>query len=199
MGLTSLQRVHLRRLTLSDAEEFLLWESPTSRPVLVKAYVHQVAIACAEQVIATHPRSYGREGDFLNPAHVLRLILERPGAWDHAKAIHEWQARWPKVYDRYLTALRTHYPEPQGVREFVRVLMLHRTYSEPELAAALEWALTERCYSCEGVLHHLRGTPTLTGSTLEAAGLIVSAPPRVALPDLAQYEQLVLAGSHHGS
>jgi transposase len=170
-----------------------------SRPVLVKAYVHQVDIACAEQVIATHPRSYGREGDFLNPAHVLRLILERPGAWDHAKAIREWQARWPAVYDHYLTALRTHYPEPQGVREFVRVLMLHRTHSEPEIAAALEWALAERCYSCEGVLRHLRGARTLPESTPAAAGLRVSVSPRVAMPDLAQYQQLVVAGGHHGS
>jgi len=66
--------------------------------------------------------------------------MQRPGAWDHAKAIREWQARWPKVYDCYLATLREHQPEPQGVREFVRILALHRSYSETQIATALEWA-----------------------------------------------------------
>ncbi len=112
-----------------------------------------------------------------------------------------WQARWPKVYDRYLAVLREYYPEPQGVREFVRILGLHRTFSESQVAAALEWALGARCYTWEGVLHWLRAE-TGTTSTLDAElALAATAPstPHVALPNVAQYQALVLPGGPDGN
>lgn len=173
------------------------------RQVLLKAFVDRVQVVCNDQVIATHPRSYAREGDFLDPQHFLRLILERPGAWEHAKALQEWQARWPQVYDRYLAALREHHPEPQGLREFVRILMLQRTFDEKQMVAALEWALAQRCYTCDGVLCRLRAQTESAEPGLDspAPAPSRSAPltPRVALPDLAQYEQLVWAGGQRGS
>jgi len=104
------------------------------------------------------------------------------------------------VYDTYLAALRAQQPEPQGIREFVRILMLQETVGETHLAAALTWALSARCYSCEGVLRHLRalglapepGTPGMRPDQAHAQ-------PSVALPNLAQYQQLVLAGGPDGA
>jgi hypothetical protein len=167
------------------------------RQVFLKAFVDHLEVVWEDRLIATHRRSYAREQDQLDPQHFLRLLMQRPGAWEHAKAIREWQAHWPKVYDRYLAALRDHHPEPQGLREFVRILALHRTFSEAQITAALDWALEARCFSWEGVLRWLQEhdpqAPTAEPARLERST------PRVALPDLAQYQQLVGAGGHDGA
>jgi len=49
-----------------------------------------VEIAAGDKVIATHPRCYEREQDILDPFHYLPLLMTKPGAFDHAKALREW-------------------------------------------------------------------------------------------------------------
>ncbi len=194
-------RVNRFSLVTFETNRYSVPTEYAGRQVLVKASVDRLQVALEDQVIADHLRSYQREGDILDPQHFLRLLLERPGAWEHAKAIREWQARWPQVYSRYWAALRGQSPEPQNVREFVRILMLERTFTEPRLAAALEWALAARCYTCEGVLRHLREQTAGVGE-MPASSLTTQAEramPKVALPDLAQYQQLTLAGGRHGN
>ncbi len=170
------------------------------RQVLVKAFVERLEVVWEDRVVATHRRCYEREQDVLAPQHFLRLLRERPGAWDHAKAVHAWQAHWPKVYDRYLAVLRAYYPEPQGIREFVRILELHPSFSEAQMAVALEWALATRCYTWEGVRQWLQ-QQTATASIPEAELMLIpTAPPtpHVALPNLAQYQALVPLGGPDG-
>lgn len=194
-------RVNRYSLVTFETNRYSVPTEYAGRPVLVKAFVDRLHIALEDRVIADHLRSYQREGDVLDPQHFLRLLLERPGAWEHAQTIREWQARWPPVYDRYWAVLRRQSAEPQNVREFVRILMLERTFTEPRLAAALEWALAARCYTCEGVLRHLRAESS-PAEDESATALSTSSErpwPTVALPDLAQYQQLTLTGGRHGN
>ncbi len=171
------------------------------RQVLLKAFVERLEIVWEDRVIATHRRCYARERDLLDPQHFLRLILQRPGAWEHARAIREWQARWPKVYDRMLAALRVHYPEPHGLREFVRMLGLHHTFTESQMAGAFEWALRAHCFTEEGVRQWLRTQyAPLAGPLPEAVVPPLTRPtPRVALPNLEQYQALVEVGGRDGN
>jgi hypothetical protein len=188
-------RVNRYSLVTFETNRYSVPTEYAGRPVLVKAFVDRLRIALADQVIADHPRSYAREGDVLDPHHFLRLLLERPGAWEHSQAIREWQGRWPPVYDRYWAALRRQSPEPQNVREFVRILMLERTFKEPTLAVALEWALAARCFTCEGVLRHLRESMPSPEDSFQTSFATLPEPwaPKVAVPDLALYQQLVMA------
>jgi transposase len=171
------------------------------RQVLLKAFVDRLEMIWEDRVIATHRRCYARERDLLDPQHVLRLLLQRPGAWEHARVIREWQARWPKVYDRMLAALRTQYPEPQGLREFVRMLGLHHTFSELQMAAAFEWALSARCFTEEGVRQWLctQFAPLAGPLPEEVIPPLTRPTPRVALPNLEQYQTLVGAGGRDGN
>lgn len=171
------------------------------RQVLLKAFVDRLEMIWEDRVIAMHRRCYERERDLLDPQHFLRLILQRPGAWDHARAIHEWQARWPKVYDRMLAAMRAHHSEPQGLREFVRMLGLHHTFTELQIAAAFEWALEAHCFTEEGVRHWLRAQYAPLGGPLpeEVVPPLARPTPRVALPNLEQYQALVPAGGCDGT
>ena len=82
----------------------------------------------------------------------------------------------------------------------MRILQLHPAFGEPQMTAALEWALVTRCYTWEGVRRWLQ-QQIATASMPEAeVTLIPTAPPtpHVAPPNLAQYQALVPLGGPHG-
>ena len=162
----------------------------------LRAFVDRVEITNGHQVLAVHPRCYGREQDILNPLHYLPLLEQRPGAWEQAKPIREWRQRWPAVYDRYLAALRERWPTAQATREFVRILRLHEEYPEAVIAQALEQALCAHCYSIDGVKHLLRRLtePDTSVTPLQENLPSVGSEIQVAWPDVQQFDRLLRGG-----
>ncbi|MBU6352233.1 MAG: hypothetical protein KGS73_19025 [Chloroflexi bacterium] len=69
-----------------------------------------IEVLADNQLIATHPRSYARQQDILDPLHYLALRLERPGAFEHALPLREWRAKWPPAYETLLSILRQQQP-----------------------------------------------------------------------------------------
>jgi transposase len=134
---------------------------PTDRAVarlVLRAYPFQIDILHDAEILATHPRCYGREQDVLDPLHYLPLLAQRPGAFDHAKPIRQWQRAWPLAYKRLLLRLRQQWPEGRGVQEFVRILQLHAEHDAALIEAAIEQALSIGCIHADGVklcLHQL--------------------------------------------
>ena len=127
-----------------------------SRQLVLRAYPFQVEILALDQVIATHPRCFGREKDVLNPLHYLDLLVERPGAFEHAIPLRRWREKWPKVYETLLEELRTRWPEGRGVREFLFILKLHREYPAKEVEQAIQEALKLGAAHLDGVRLCLR-------------------------------------------
>jgi transposase len=124
----------------------------------LRAYPFQVEILDREHLLATHPRCYGREQDLFDPLHYLPLLLERPGAFEHAKPIRRWRETWPPSYAVLLTRLRHHHGDGSGLRAFLQILKLHQTYPAALIEAAIEQALQIGCLHADGVrlcLHHL--------------------------------------------
>lgn len=121
------------------------------RQLVVRAFPLQVDILADNQLLASHPRCYGREQDVLDPLHYLHLLAQRPGALDHAKPIQRWQETWPASYTRLLGRLRQQWPDGRGVREFVAVLQLHQQHPASLIAQAVEQALTLGCAHADGV------------------------------------------------
>jgi hypothetical protein len=159
----------------------------------LRAFVDRVEITNGRQTLAVHPRCYRREQDILNPLHYLPLLEQRPGAWEQAKPILEWQRRWPQVYDRYLAALRERLPAHQATREFVRILRLHADYPEALIAQALEQALAGYCYTADGVKQlalHLAEPPrpVVVLDLAEAPHLDAV---QVAWPEVRQFDRLL--------
>jgi transposase len=167
----------------------------------LRAYVDRIEISNGQQSLATHPRCYHREQDILTPLHYLPLLAQRPGAWDQAKPILEWQQRWPKVFDEYLAALRQHLPQSQATREFVAILGLHEEHAETRIAQALEVAMASHCYSADGVkqlLRHLSEQPH-TPDPLTVQQLPVPDVGPVQWPELRQFDQLLATVAGGGS
>jgi transposase len=134
---------------------------PTDRAaatLTVQAYPLRVDVLHEHEVIARHPRCYDRNQDIFDPVHYLPLLERRPRGLDHAKPIRQWRNEWPKSYDRLLARLQREAPEGDGVREFVRILRLHETFSAVLIEQAIEQALAFGCAHLDGVrlcLHHL--------------------------------------------
>lgn len=126
------------------------------REVILKAYPFHIDIFDKTDLIARHPRSYGREQDIFDPLHYLLLLEQRPGAFDYAKPLRRWKKDWPKSYHQMLDELTEKWPEGRGVQEFVRILHLHKDYEASLIEQAIEQALALRCVHLDGVLHCLR-------------------------------------------
>jgi transposase len=165
--------------------------------LVLRAYPFHIDVLHDDVLLARHPRCYEREQDVLDPLHYLPLLLQRPGAFDHAKPIRQWQRAWPLAYKRLLLRLRQQWPEGRGVQEFVRILQLHTEHPAALIEQAIEQALSIGCIHADGVqlcLHHLlhpeRPSPALDLSDHPHLGAIGAQP-----INLYQYEQLLTGGA----
>ena len=163
------------------------------RNLVIKAYPFRIDILHLREVIASHPRCYDRKQDILDPLHYLSLLEQRPGAFDYAKPIRRWRDSWPPVYERLLIQLRKKWPDGRGVREFIRVLKLHRDHPADLVAKAVTQALEYGCAHFDGIQLCLRQltSPELPVSPMD----LVSWPELMAVgiqePDLTCYDQLL--------
>ena len=176
-----------------DTNRYSVPAEEAYRNLVIKAYPFRIDILHLSDVIASHPRYYGRKQDIIDPLHYLPLLEQRPGAFDHAKPIRRWRESWPAVYERLLAHLRKKWPDGRGVREFVRILKLHRDHPADLVAQAVAQALEYGCAHVDGVQLCLRQltSPELPVSPID----LVSWPELVAVgiqePDLACYDQLL--------
>jgi len=132
--------------------------------VRVRAYAFQVEILAGEAVIACHPRCFGQEQDVIEPLHYLTALTQRPGAFEHAIPMRRWRAEWPPVYETLLAELRLRWPAEQGLREFLRILALHKDHPVALLTQAIQAALALGAVHLDGVqlcLHQLRTAPAV--------------------------------------
>jgi transposase len=164
-----------------------------SRQLVLRAFPFRVEILCLDEVVATHHRCYGREQEIFEPFHYLSLLEQRPGAFDHAKPIRRWCKKWPPVYERFLERVQQQGSNGQGIREFVRVLKLHRDHPAKLVTQAVEQALDYGCIHADGVELCLR---QFSNSDTPVPSLdLADIPPWAAVgeqpPDLTAYDRLL--------
>lgn len=124
----------------------------TGRQLSLRAYPFRLEILSLSQVVAEHPRCFGREQDILDPLHYLGLIEQRPGAFEHAIPMRRWRQSWPPAYEQLLSTLRQDKPDGRGVREFIAILKLHRSYPVETVGQAIQQALEMGIPHLDGVL-----------------------------------------------
>ncbi len=126
------------------------------RNLVLKAYPFKIVFQGQTEILATHPRCYGREEDVLDPLHYLPLLEQRPAAFDYAKPVRQLKEQWSPIYLKLLAVLREKWPEGRGVQEFIRILKLQQNHSPRQLEGAIELALTYGCTHLEGIEFCLR-------------------------------------------
>jgi len=149
-----------KRTTRASSQALVRYETndysvPTEyghRQVLVKAFVWEVVISCASEVIARHPRSYGREEMIFNPLHYLALLEQKTNALDQAAPLQGW--RLPEEFTELRRQMEARLGK-RGRREYVQVLRLLETFSVEEVAAAVRQALCYPAIAFDAVKHLL--------------------------------------------
>ena len=120
------------------------------RQVLLKAFVWEVVISCSSEVIARHPRSYGREEMIFNPLHYLALLEQKNNALDQAAPLQGWQL--PEEFLELRRQMEARLGK-RGRREYVQVLRLLETFSIAEVGAGVRQALRLPAISFDAIKH----------------------------------------------
>jgi len=141
-----------------DTNRYSVPTDKGARKLTVKLYPFRVEIyrPGEKEPLAVHPRSYGHQEDIFDPLHYLPLLEQRPGAFNHARPIRQWRTTWPAVYETLLGRLQAHYPDGEGVREFIRVLRLHQSHPAAFIELAVKQSLEFNCAHADGVALCLR-------------------------------------------
>jgi transposase len=145
-------RVNSLSLVRYRANDYSVPTAFGHREVLVKGYVHDVAICCGSEVIARHPRSYEREELIFDPLHYLALLEQKTRALDQAAPLADWKLPECFLQLRRLLEARL---KKHGSREYVQVLRLMETFSIEEVTRAVEDALHLGTVSFDAVKHLL--------------------------------------------
>ncbi|MGH9079001.1 MAG: IS21 family transposase, partial [Acidimicrobiales bacterium] len=101
--------------------------------------VEEVRVLSGTEVVATHRRSWDKEGVFFDPRHYLALLERKPGAFDHARPLEAWDLpQCLLTLRRRLEADLGH----GGTREFIKVLRLLDRTTMSKLSGAVTQALS---------------------------------------------------------
>jgi transposase len=164
------------------------------KQLTLRAYPFRLEVLSLSQVVAQHARCFGHEQDILDPLHYLGLLEQRPGAFEYAIPMRRWRQTWSQDYERLLVALRQNKPNGTGVREFIAILKLHRSYPAETVNRAVQQALEMGAPHLDGVQLCLR---QLVSPVIQPTKLELTHPKLTAVGNqpvcLEQYNQLLEA------
>jgi hypothetical protein len=189
------------RLVRFDKNDYSVPTPYADTPLTVYGFVERVQIAVGNETIATHRRVYGEQPVRIDPVHYLTLLVQRPGAWEHAQPLRQWRQTWPALYETYLAGLQARQGEEAGVREFLQVLHLHAKHEGRLIEPALKMAVDLGVYRAEGVqpwvyqLEH--PTPAPPALTAEQTAHLPTV--TVPTPDLTCFDLLLQVPSSIGA
>lgn len=129
------------------------------KQLVLRAYPFRIEILAMDAIVATHPRCFDRQQDVIEPLHYVPLLVQRPGAFEHALPVRRWRRYWPAEFDELLEGLRQRWPDGRGVREFLAILQLHQEHSQELVHKAVRMALELGAAHLDGVqlcLHKLQ-------------------------------------------
>jgi transposase len=168
--------------------------------VTVKGYVDRVEVVAGGQVVARHPRSYGRHEQVLDPLHYLATLDRRPAALDHAPVLKRWQL--PEPFSRLRQALAAGHGDRAGTRQYIRVLQLLAEHSLERVQHAVEDALRQKDVRADRILQAVlrqaeaaaEPKPTQVVTNACHSSVTPLSQYQVPQPDLGQFDRLLGQG-----
>jgi hypothetical protein len=152
-------------------------------PVTAVGGIDEVRFIVNNTVVARHIRCWDKEKVFLCPVHYLAILERKPGAFDYALPLAEWEL--PGCFDVLRRRLESQDEnESKGTREFIKVLRLLEKCELQELTGAVEQALEIGATDCDAVrlileyrrerpceMFNLDGLPQLRSVSVERINL----------------------------
>ena len=118
------------------------------RQITIVATVDEVRLVFEDRLIARHRRHWGREQYFFDPVHYLALLERKPGGFDHAQPLENWDL--PVCFGILRRRLEAEFGSP-GTREFIKVLRLLEKHSMPTLKQAVPHGLEIGATSADAI------------------------------------------------
>jgi transposase len=162
---------------------------PTSYAYLkvnVVLHVDRVEVFYGRRKIASHRRLYNNNNWSLLPEHYLKLIQQRPQAFESARPIRQWRNSWPFCLERLLDRLCHKQGQTRGIKDFISVLMLYKDHDAGDIESAVETALSSNAGSSEAVKHILLDKNAASDFSFAALDNWQTLPPA----DVSVYEQI---------
>jgi transposase len=142
-----------------DSNQYSVPTEFAHRRVTAVGTVDEVRIVVGDRTVATHRRSWGREGVFYEPVHYLALLERKPGALDFAAPLEGWEL--PVCFGVLRRRLEAELAGP-GTRQFIKVLRLLEWAALKDLTHAVAQALELGIADADAVrliLEHRRERP----------------------------------------
>lgn len=143
-----------------DSNDYSIPTKYAHHPVTAIGTVDEVRLVVDNCRVASHRRYWKKHGTFFDPVHYLALLERKPGAFDFARPMEEWEL--PPCFDLLRRRLEADLLENQGVREYIKVLRLLEKATVTQLAGAIEQALSIGATSVDAIkliLEHRRQAP----------------------------------------
>lgn len=139
-----------------DSNRYSVAAHALGRPVEVQAFSERVVIRLDGEVVADHPRSFGRGETIYEPMHYLPVLRRKPGAWQNGAPFVDWQL--PSGLQQVRERLAGF---DDGNRQMVEILSAAQRLGFECVDAACLQALSEGCFHADVVLNlaHRRAQP----------------------------------------
>jgi len=161
-----------------DGNRYSIPVEYAGKTIAVKGYGHMVKCYYRREEVAIHERVYAKGKTQYQLAHYLRLLEQRPRAVENAKPVRA--ANLSPAFWSYARLF------PDMNRTMVQLLRLVVDHGADKVANAIDKAQKANIRSIEVVRHYL----TLN----EAIEPLAIAGPRVEIPNLERYDDLLLGG-----
>jgi len=118
--------------------------------VSLRATAERIVVVANGEQIATHPRSFARDRQVLDPWHYLPLLERKPGALRNGAPFVQWELPAP------IAAVKAKLmKQPKGDRAVVEILLALREHGSELLCVACELTLEQHTVSAAVVLNHV--------------------------------------------
>jgi transposase len=141
------RQANVEALVRFDGNDYSVPTEFAHQQVIAVGSVETVQLLVREQVVACHARCWGKQQVRFEPRHYLALLERKPGAFDYAKPLENWDL--PGCFQ--VLRRRQEAEWDQGTREFIKVLRLLERATLPELTQAVERALAIDATSVDAV------------------------------------------------
>jgi hypothetical protein len=117
--------------------------------------VNSIDLYYGNRRIAEHKRLYNVNQWSLDPFHYMELIQQRPRAFTTARPLKQWRKTLPVCYDHLLDRFCNNKGDTKGIKEFIKVLLLHKEYKANDIHKSVNKALSSHASCSDSVLQIL--------------------------------------------
>ena len=78
-------------LVTFDRNRYSVMARTARRTVQVRAYADRIVVRCDGEIVADHPRCFGRDRTIYDPWHYLPVLVTKPGALRNGAPFQDWE------------------------------------------------------------------------------------------------------------